>query len=61
MSIFILLDINLDMNKNYLVFSVGKCDYLIAFDNKNVEALKETFRNEVNFEIITLDNFLPKQ
>lgn len=44
----------------YLVFSMGKCDYLIAFDNKNVEALKETFRHEVNFEIITLDNFLPR-
>ena len=41
----------------YLVFSMGKCDYLIAYDDKNVAALKETFRHEVSFQILTLKEF----
>ena len=45
-------------NKLYLVFSMKYCDYLIAFDEENIQAIKTTFRKEQNFKILTVDELL---
>lgn len=43
---------------SYLVFSMRNCDYLVAFDEENKQALKDRLKKEPTFKIITVDELL---
>ena len=42
----------------HLVFSMKHCDYLIAFDEENKQAMLATLRKEPTFKLITVDEFI---
>ena len=42
----------------HLVFSMKHCDYLIAFDEENKQAMLATLRKEPTFKMLTVDEFL---
>lgn len=42
----------------HLVFSMKHCDYLIAFDEENKQAMLTTLRKEPTFKLIAVDDFL---
>ena len=42
----------------HLVFSMKNCDYLIAFDEENKQAMLTTLRKEPTFKLLTVEEFL---
>ena len=49
---------NIKTDGSHLVFSMKYCDYLIAFDEENKQAIIKTLRKEPTFKIITVEEFL---
>lgn len=45
-------------NDLHLVFSMKHCDYLIAFDEENKNAMLATLRKEPTFKMLTVEEFL---
>ncbi len=45
-------------NDLHLVFSMKHCDYLIAFDEENKNAMLSTLRKEPTFKMLIVDDFL---
>ena len=46
------------VNDLHLVFSMKHCDYLIAFDEENKNAMLTTLRKEPTFKMLTVEEFL---
>lgn len=45
-------------NGSYLVFSMNRCDFLIAFDEENRKAITTILKKDPTFKIVTVDELL---